>query len=204
MKVLDLCAGTHSLRKALPSSFVVTSVDISDRYHPTIHADIRTWDYKNAFPVGYFDIIWASPPCTQYSVAKTIGVRDYAQADAIVKRCLDIIQYFRPWRWFVENPGGGARLHTRPFMRSWERYKHSCCYCRYGYNYRKVTNIWTNRPNTQLKMCNIKTPCATFAAYKRHFHTAQCSYTNAGNRGTGKLGNRYSVPPKLIRYLIVK
>lgn len=202
MRILDLCAGTESLRKVL-TGHQVTSLDISDKYKPTICADVRKWDYRRAFPVGYFDIIWASPPCTQYSVAKTIGERDFAEADSVVKRCLDIIRYFRPRVWFLENPGGGARLHTRPFMRAWNRYKHPCCYCRYGYLYRKITNIWTNRPNTCLKVCTTQTPCAVFAKHKRHFHTAQCSYTRAGNQGTGKLGNRYSVPPKLIRYLLV-
>lgn len=204
MRLLDLCSGTHSINKSLPRDVHMTSVDISAKYNPTIVSDIRTWNYKRQFPRGYFDVIWASPPCTQYSVAKTVGTRNYAEADSIVKRCLEIIRYFQPPMWFMENPGGGAKLQNRPFMREWNRYKHTCCYCRYGYNYRKITNIWTNRKGLCLKVCNTNTPCSTFAKYGRHLHTSQ----GGTNTRWGLLGTNtttaYSVPPKLIRQLILK
>ena len=52
-----------------------------------IKCDILNWDYKQ-FPVGYFDVIWASPPCTEYSTCKTTGVQNIALANSIVNRTL--------------------------------------------------------------------------------------------------------------------
>jgi len=40
-----------------------------------INCDILQWKYKETYPVKYFDMIHALPPCIEYSRAKTIGVR---------------------------------------------------------------------------------------------------------------------------------
>ena len=41
--------------------------------------------------------------------------RDLDQADALVRRTLDIIRFFKPERWFLVNPRNGL-LKTRPYM----------------------------------------------------------------------------------------
>lgn len=206
MRILDLCAGTGSVQRALPGTQVI-SVDMNSKYNPTICADVTQWDYK-VFPKGYFDVVWASPPCTHYSPAKSIGKRDFRKYDPIVKRCLEMINYYKPKYWFMENPGKGGHLHRRPFMKPWNKYLHECCYCRYGYSYRKSTHIWTNK-KVSLKTCNVVTPCETFKKHGRHLSTAQCSYNLNKNHeitslGTSTLRERYSVPKKLIQALIVK
>ena len=71
--------------------------------HATINTDIMDWDYK-VYPPGYFGIIWASPPCTEYSGAKTIGIRKLDEANEIVKRVLEIILYFEPQYFMIESP----------------------------------------------------------------------------------------------------
>ena len=68
---------------------------MSDKFEPTVVADVLLWDYT-VFPPGHFDVIWSSPPCTEYSCAKTVGVRDLVAADAIVTKMLEIIDYFKP------------------------------------------------------------------------------------------------------------
>ena len=50
-------------------------------------------------------MIWASPPCTEYSRAKSrYGVRQLDLAKSIVKRTLEIIDYFDPEYYGIENP----------------------------------------------------------------------------------------------------
>jgi site-specific DNA-cytosine methylase len=77
------------------------------------------WDYKQ-IPSGHFDFIWASPPCTEYSVAKTVGERKIEEANQIVLKTLEIIDYFKPRVWFIEKPQTGL-LKKQPFMKDFER-----------------------------------------------------------------------------------
>ena len=68
------------------------SLDIDPRYNPTVCVDIFDWDYHQ-YPPGYFSLITASPPCTEFSRAKTVGERDIAGASRIVIKALEIIGY---------------------------------------------------------------------------------------------------------------
>ena len=43
--------------------------------------DIMDWDFRSEFPPGHFHLIAAGPPCTEYSIAKTVGVRNLEWAD---------------------------------------------------------------------------------------------------------------------------
>ncbi len=55
----------------------------------------------------FFDVIIASPPCTDYSAAMTCRAMSLKIADQIVQRTIDIINYFQPRHWFIENPKPG-------------------------------------------------------------------------------------------------
>ena len=89
MKFLELFPGTGSVGKACKEKgYDVISVDKSDKFEPTVVAGVLLWDYT-VFPPGHFDVIWSSPPCTEYSCANTVGVRDLVAADAIVTKILE-------------------------------------------------------------------------------------------------------------------
>ena len=65
IKVLELFSGTGSVGKCCKElGWDVVSVDM---ILPADHkVDIMDFDYKQ-YPKDYFDIVWASPPCTNYS-----------------------------------------------------------------------------------------------------------------------------------------
>ena len=84
MKVLDLFSGTGSVARVLRRhGHDVTTLDKD--MDADIKTDILDWDYRRYDP-GSFDFIWASPPCTEYSRAKTTGVRRIDDANRIVER----------------------------------------------------------------------------------------------------------------------
>ena len=107
-RLLELFSGTGSVgRWAEAHGYSVTSLDILPKSGATFTCDIMDWDYKQFAP-GTFDVIWASPPCTMYSIARTTGPpRDIPAANRIVQRTLEIIEYFKPTYWTLENPDTG-------------------------------------------------------------------------------------------------
>ena len=127
----------------------VISLDINPG--ATITSDRLDWDYKT-FEPGSFDFIWASPPCTEYSLARTRAKtpRNFAGADAIVSKALEIIDYFGPLLWLMENPQTGflksrAIMTDTPFQ--------DVTYCKYGFPYKKQTRLWGRFPLQLRPIC---------------------------------------------------
>ena len=186
MRLLELFSGTGSVGRAFEAQgWEVISLDINPG--ATITSDILDWDYKT-FEPGSFDFIWASPPCTEYSKARTRAKtpRNFAGADAIVSKALEIIDYFGPLLWLMENPQTGflksrAIMADIPFQ--------DVTYCKYGFPYKKQTRLWGHCPLRLRPICCASDPCG-FMADGKHFATAQ--------RGNGWcLQDLYRLPPAL-------
>lgn len=214
--LVELFAGTHSVSKAIKSSRIgrtydvrLLSVDIDEKFEPTVVADINRWDFEAA--IGEFlrgkrradvVVVHASPPCTEFSRALTTRPRDLRAGTRNVKRALQIIDFVDPDFWFLENPATGL-LKDQPCMRRYESLRHTTCYCRWGFPYRKPTSIWTNIPDLDLPMCNSRTPCAIKREHGRHLVTAQAGPGGDARDmpGSGGGENVYGLPPSLVRYL---
>ena len=186
MKLLELFSGTGSVGKAFSSQgWEVVSLDSDPKTEANIHEDILTWDFTT-YPPGYFDAIWASPCCTHYSCARRGAKtpRNLALADSLVLRSREVINYFNPRAWFIENPQTGL-LKDRPFM---EGIPFSdvdyCAYCDWGY--RKRTRLWNN-VNFKEKFCLGRGCCPNMEG-KKHKTTAQ----QGRNRGKGMYGTHFS------------
>ena len=192
MRLLELFSGTGSVGRVFRArGWEVLSVDVDPEAGADVTVDVLSWDYS-AFPRSYFDCVWASPPCTEYSIARSNArrPRNLELADAIVQRTIDIITYFGGAYW-VENPATGL-LAGRAVVRNLPE-PYLVSYCMYGRPYRKNTYLWTNVP-FQERPCDRE--CGAFVD-GRHEATAQ-----RGNR-RGELGfsvqQLHAIPEGLVR-----
>ena len=171
MRLLELFSGTGSIGKVFADKgWEVVSLDKDPRTEATIHHDILTWDHTT-YPPGHFDVIWASPDCTQYSCARRGArtERNLPLADSLVLRSREIINYFNPRVWFIENPQTGM-LKDREFMYGIPFTDVDyCAYCDWGY--RKRTRLWNN-VDFAGKLCPGKGLCPNMSG-NRHKTTAQ-------------------------------
>lgn len=170
MKVLELFAGSRSIGKVAEQfGWEVFSVDINDFEGIDYVTDILKFNYAE-IPFTP-DIIWASPPCTTFSVA-SIGYhwfKNYVpKTDKclvgidIVKKTLEIIEHYQKHNpdltYFIENPRG--LLRKMEFMQHLN--KHTVTYCQYGDSRMKPTDIWTNSKHWSPRpMCKNGAPCHT-------------------------------------------
>ena len=102
-------------------------------------------------------MIAASPPCEEYSAAKTVLDRNLELADKIVEEILEIIHFFQPAVWWIENPRSGM-LKARGVVKGLDFV--DLDYCQFSnWGYRKETRFWccpelaTLKPKT----CNRQT-----------------------------------------------
>lgn len=205
MRVLELFSGTHSVGKVASAlGYEVVSLDLSDA---TICCNILEWDYKAAFSVGHFDIIWASPPCNTFSKMRLSNVGRYGvtmetiQQDIsliglpILRRTEEIIDYFKPSLYFIENPQTGR---MKDYI---DRHYYDVDYCKYSdWGMRKRTRIWTNKIGFKPKVCNKD--CG-FMKDGRHIRCAAGGNKNTKGQGGLDKRLRYRIPPLLIEELLV-
>jgi len=200
MRLLELFCGSKSVSKAIGNQFTeVISVDIVPEYNPTICIDILSWDYK-VYPPGHFDVIWASPPCQEFSIlnyARPDKVPNLEWADSLVKKAIEIIEYFSPNKFFIENPQTGS-LKDREYM--------FCIpyvdldYCQFSdWGYRKRTRIWTIE-NKRDVLCN-KATCPNMEGKYHKTSMGNSTYREHREKGVPRILTRYAIPPKLIEYL---
>ena len=195
MKVLELFAGSRSVGKIAESlGMEVFSSDLIE--FEGIHYPISILDFDVTKVPFRPDIIWASPPCTGFSVAAIghhwsggkgayIPKTETAKLGIeLVKKTLEIINHFQPTFWFMENPRGVLRkLDVVKGLN-----KQSVTYCQYGDERMKPTDIWTNSVTWVPKpMCKNGDPC----------HVAAPRGSRTGTQGRANAYERSKIPADL-------
>ena len=200
-RALVLFRGTGSVDRSLEAAgFDVDSLDIDPKCGATWTANVLEWESWRTIPAGTYTFAWASPPCQQYSIARTTAKtpRNFALADSIVARTLAIIRHLEPKAWLMENPATGY-LKTRgvvsglPFT--------TVCYCMYSdglrHKYRKPTRLWGTLPGFEPRpMCSRKEPCQ-FSLGGKHPCSAQRFNPKGFENQRFTLHELYSMPKAL-------
>lgn len=81
--------------------------------------DVREWPFRD-IPTGYYDVIWASPPCLEFSqaysapamIAKREG-REFEPSLELLKLTMEIIEHLEPKYWIIENVRGARTIFSK-------------------------------------------------------------------------------------------
>ena len=201
MRALVLFRGTGSVDRSLEAAgFEVDSLDIDPKCGATWTSDILTWNTWRHMMPGRYDFIWASPPCQQYSRARTRAKtpRNLELADSIVATTLEIIKELAPLGWLMENPQTGL-LKTREVVKGLPF--RDVSYCMYSdgvdHRYRKPTRLWGVLPTfVPRPMCTRRDPCQFSAETGSHPCWAQ-RFSAKGKSQKFTLQQLYSMPKAL-------
>ena len=139
--LLELFSGTGSIGQAFRDvGFDVVSLDSDPKAQADLCRDVLEFQVSELGDRA-IDVVWASPPCTNYSIARGDStLEDLAASDALVKKTLLIARELG-CGFFIENPWTG-KLRKRGLLDHLQQ--HTVDYCKYGMPYRKRTAIWTN------------------------------------------------------------
>lgn len=192
MITVELFSGTRSFSKvAEKRGHSVFCVELDEYFSADLHKNIL--DLKVSDLPKNIDVLWASPPCTAFSVA-SIGSSwcgnycpkrvESALGMAYVLKTLQLIKELKPKFWFIENPRGVLR--KMDFMNGLKR--DTVTYCQYGDNRMKPTDIWNNCLDWVPKaMCKNGDSC----------HVAAPRGSKTGTQGLSGARDRSRIPSAL-------
>ena len=206
MKVLELFAGSRSIGKeAEKLGFEVFSSDLNEFEKIDYAVDILEFDI-NKLPFKP-DMIWASPPCTYFSVA-SIGKhwnKDHTPKSEnallglkIIKKTVEIINELNPKFWFIENPRGKLRklevVKGLPRTTVW--------YCTYGDKRAKPTDIWSNNIQSIFNPSGWNPRSECFNGNKNCHHEAAPRGSSTGTQGLKGNYDRSKIPNELCKEIL--
>lgn len=199
MKTIELFSGTKSFSKVGKKLGHKTfTIDNVEELNPDHNIDI----FKiKKLPLA--NLIWASPPCTTFSVA-SIGTHWKGGKKAYVPRTkeaklglellehtIKLIKKSGAKYWFIENPRGVMRkvideIFKKNRIKNYKRVTVS--YCQYGDKRMKPTDIWTNLIDWNPRpICKNGSPC----------HEAAPRGSKTGTQGLKGAKERGVIPEKL-------
>lgn len=157
MLIFDFFAGTGSSTQAFKDAgHTVISFELDPYFEATENVNVFDLNATDLIArYGQPDFVWASPPCTAFSVAsmghhwQSGGANPVPRTDAakisqeLVAHTLKLIKDLAPIKgWLVENPRG--MLRKLPVVEGYKR--RTVTYCTYGDSRMKPTDLWGEVP----------------------------------------------------------
>ena len=199
MIIFDFFSGTGSSTQAFKDAgHKVITFELDKFFEATENVDVFDLSADYLIEVyGRPDFVWASPPCTAFSVASMGhhwggGLRAYEPkteaakiSQQLVAHTLALIADLNPIKgWLMENPRG--MLRKLPVVKDIPRT--TVTYCRYGDKRMKPTDLWGVVPNWKPReMCKNGMPC----------HEAAPRGAKTGTQGIQGARERSRVPYEL-------
>lgn len=153
MLIFDFFSGTGSSTRAFKDNGdTVITFELDPRFEATETVNILDLDAVDLIArYGRPDFVWASPPCTAFSVASighhwTGGAGAYEPKtheavfnQTLVAKSIELIEQLNPVKGFlIENPRG--MLRKLPVVAGLPRV--TVTYCQYGDSRQKPTDLW--------------------------------------------------------------
>jgi len=152
MRILELFSGTASFSNiAKERGHNVFTIDNQKKFNPDLCKNIIKVEANEIIKkFGFPDMIWASPPCTRFSIANHRHWNnqepnpDTIRDIDLIHHTLKIIFRLHPKFWILENPKGRLRwiLGNPP---------NTVYYGSYGHPVLKPTDLWGFYPKINFK-----------------------------------------------------
>ena len=205
MKVLELFAGSRSIGKVTEElGYEVFSVDINNFEGIDLVKDI---EFLTKEDIPFIpDVIWASPPCTYFSVASigyhwnendTPKTKEAILGLKILNKTISVLHWYKNSKFFMENPVGKMRKIVKGIDRT------TITYCSYGDKRMKPTDIWSNHIYDMFNLKGWKPKPKCFAGNKKCHHEEAPRGSQTGTQGLKNNYERSIVPYELCKEILL-
>ena len=204
MQLLELFAGSCSISNvAKQYGYDTTTTDIEAFEGIDIVCDILQLDYRSLDIQP--TVIWASPPCTTFSISscyvhyryidgKYIPITEAAKLGIkYVLKALEIIQYYKPKYWYIENPRG--LLRKQQIMLNIPRA--TVWYCKYSDTRAKPTDIWSNNLCTLFNLTGWQPRPQCYNGNTKCHHEEAPRGSSTGTQGLKNNYEKSKIPEQL-------
>ncbi len=194
MRMLELFSGSGNMAAAFrEAGYTTLTIDLHES--ADLQMDVREVTVEMILDRlgGYPDVIWASPPCTQFSIASVshhwIGHKPPKDGTELLSHALRLIMQLQPRLWYIENPVGMMR--TLPIMEHLPR--RTLTFCQYGDKAMKPTDVWTNAALFHPRRCKNRAGC----------HERAPRGAKTGTQGKKGAKDRGTLPMQLCREVAI-